>query len=478
MRAWDEQVTQEKLVNAKDLLFIALGIDIGVTVLVAGTDLWAVNALNDIRSGVLEIDNYESAVSRLKFWDSFANVLILTAIGVGLALFSWLAACYEYAKERFKATGFVHEGWKAWGWIVPLVNLYKPYQVLNEIYKVGAVDHGGGEEWSKSSSSGILLVWWIFWIIAHMFMWSIVKQALRSASRGDITLDQSIGMHYGSIAACAMSLLVAGLWFLVVGNLTRRLLDRPAEGTPTRSSNSSMSAVSMESYSSDKAPPKNHAVSPTNASVDEERIYADIAKELEDGTADKGLWTRVFAECGGDDKQTKVLYIRQRAERLISAEREALTETKLSGSGTDVSTFPLIRSVIGNTPGSAAEAVFQIFRVQIENAGVDEHKAKRLISEDRYSMGLMFGLVDSVIQGRGIATSDDALEAAEAAYMKLFGVDGPKILRCCNEIVADRDFMRGVENGRSSGMKALFPDDDPRLGKALEYRAEILKMQN
>lgn len=52
-----------------------------------------------------------------------------------------------------------------------------------------------------------------------------------------------------------------------------------------------------------------------------ERIYAKIAKELETDSMTKGLWTRLYAECDGDEKRTKVLYIKQRAEKLIAAER-------------------------------------------------------------------------------------------------------------------------------------------------------------
>lgn len=55
--------------------------------------------------------------------------------------------------------------------------------------------------------------------------------------------------------------------------------------------------------------------------VNEDSIYATIARELETSTTDQGLWTRLFAECDGDEGQTKVLYIKQRADRLISAER-------------------------------------------------------------------------------------------------------------------------------------------------------------
>lgn len=60
--------------------------------------------------------------------------------------------------------------------------------------------------------------------------------------------------------------------------------------------------------------------------VGEDRIYSQIAEEIETGNADKGLWTYLFAECNGDEKQTKVLYIKRRAERLLSAEKLRLEQ--------------------------------------------------------------------------------------------------------------------------------------------------------
>jgi hypothetical protein len=58
----------------------------------------------------------------------------------------------------------------------------------------------------------------------------------------------------------------------------------------------------------------------TAIQMDEDAIYATVADELESGKTDKGLWTRLFAECGGDENQTKVQYIKRRAEKLIAAE--------------------------------------------------------------------------------------------------------------------------------------------------------------
>lgn len=52
--------------------------------------------------------------------------------------------------------------------------------------------------------------------------------------------------------------------------------------------------------------------------VDEGAIYTAIANELESGSIDKGLWTRLFAECDGDESKTKAAYIRQRANQLLA----------------------------------------------------------------------------------------------------------------------------------------------------------------
>ncbi len=60
----------------------------------------------------------------------------------------------------------------------------------------------------------------------------------------------------------------------------------------------------------------------------EDRLYEQIAQEIETNTVDKGIWTRLFAECGGDEKQIKVLYIKQRVEKLIALAKEELRKSR------------------------------------------------------------------------------------------------------------------------------------------------------
>lgn len=56
-----------------------------------------------------------------------------------------------------------------------------------------------------------------------------------------------------------------------------------------------------------------------SAGVEADAIYAIVATEMDSGKMDKGLWTRLYAENDGDERKTKVAYIKQRASRLASS---------------------------------------------------------------------------------------------------------------------------------------------------------------
>ncbi|GMV56777.1 MAG: hypothetical protein AMXMBFR6_25820 [Betaproteobacteria bacterium] len=97
---------------------------------------------------------------------------------------------------------------------------------------------------------------------------------------------------------------------------------KPANVEPPSQESSATIATNL----TDAASPEHLRTGLLQTAVDEDSIYSKIAKELESDATDKGLWTRLFAESGGDEKQTKVLYIKQRAERLIAIERTRLAQ--------------------------------------------------------------------------------------------------------------------------------------------------------
>ena len=135
-------MNSEQLEGAKKLFFILLCIDIVATAIVGFNTFSTVGILREVQSGARNID--QSMISSLEFWDHFPKPLFLTLIGVGIGLVKWLNACYRFAKQTIGATGFKNEGWTAAGWIIPIFFLFKPYQIINEIY-CAAPDYSGHE---------------------------------------------------------------------------------------------------------------------------------------------------------------------------------------------------------------------------------------------------------------------------------------------------------------------------------------------
>lgn len=88
------------------------------------------------------------------------------------------------------------------------------------------------------------------------------------------------------------------------------------------------------------------AFSPKKTIVADEMVYAAIAKEIESGAVDNGLWTRLYAECDGDEPKTKAAYIRHRAERLSNpAGNPTRTQPNAEQTKSDENQTPLDKKI-------------------------------------------------------------------------------------------------------------------------------------
>jgi hypothetical protein len=100
--------------------------------------------------------------------------------------------------------------------------------------------------------------------------------------------------------------------------------------TPSESSltSSTLTHTSITRLHQPVMPTQSTSIStmPQTFSFDEDAVYEVVANEMDSGKMDKGLWTRLFVELDGDEKKTKIAYIKQRAEKLMAAERNRLQE--------------------------------------------------------------------------------------------------------------------------------------------------------
>lgn len=340
-------MNKEKLLGSKNLFFIALGLDILVTAIVIASDLWGADVLKAIRAGTTSAD--PSIISAVAFWDRFAYLMLLTTLGVGLALVKWLNACYSYAIHGLGASGFKQQGWTLGGWVIPFFNLFKPYQVVNEIYKAGDSTYVASDGWKRVDGSGLLLSWWIFWAITHLLGWIATKQLLKTSLRADMTHEQAITYIEFHAGFCVVAIVIAGFWFIVANALTGRLLGCAVVAISTESpmqmADATQRSTSFSRLSPDTgmfagpAPPTKidsvkgitqQAAPQINATADLQRVntaasteedhWATAMTELESGQRRPGVWAKAYAEADGDETKATVAYLKARVHQLVAAE--------------------------------------------------------------------------------------------------------------------------------------------------------------
>jgi hypothetical protein len=97
-------------------------------------------------------------------------------------------------------------GWAVGWWFVPFANLYKPYQMMVELWR--ATDPSRGDDWGFGPRSRALPVWWAFWLtmnavdnVAARRSWSpTTEQASEAALQASI-VGEVLGIPAAVLAA-------------------------------------------------------------------------------------------------------------------------------------------------------------------------------------------------------------------------------------------------------------------------------------
>jgi hypothetical protein len=216
-------MNQRQLKKSKNIFFIYLGIDILFNAVIGFNTFLTMEVLKDIQAGVRNF--HQLLIDNLNFWSNVSFLTIVVFTGVGVSLVIWLRSCYQFARVSMKSIGFKHEKWVIAGWLVPVYNFVKPYQIVNEIYKVGSPNYSGPDDWKNESASGFLLIWWIFWVVTHLCLGYISIEIVKNSRSDNFVLEQLVFLYGIQVWFYVISSLISISWFMVAGILTRRLVD-------------------------------------------------------------------------------------------------------------------------------------------------------------------------------------------------------------------------------------------------------------
>jgi hypothetical protein len=149
--------------------------------------------------------------------------LVQLALIVAGAVFfiRWMYAAYRNLDVVAPAERRYSAGWAIGSWFVPIMNLFRPKQMINDIWRAG------GRDTSDAQPGFLLLGWWLLWLLSSF----IVNFAARSYINADTAEQAKTGSILYFISD-AMAVVCAILAILVVRKGTDRLDAKAAAPTP------------------------------------------------------------------------------------------------------------------------------------------------------------------------------------------------------------------------------------------------------
>jgi hypothetical protein len=106
-------------------------------------------------------------------------------------------------------------GWAIGAWFVPLLNLWRPKQIANDIWRASdpQADIGAGPQWQQRPVAGVVHLWWALYLLSNLVNTAVVRFTL-TANTADELRTQALA-DFGAATLDAIAAGVA-MWFVTV----------------------------------------------------------------------------------------------------------------------------------------------------------------------------------------------------------------------------------------------------------------------
>jgi Domain of unknown function (DUF4328) len=161
-------------------------------------------------------DNRESTIALLQ----------ILALMIGALFFiRWFLQAYRNV-DALGGTRDFAEKWAGWAWFVPILSLWRPKQIANEIWRAGDPDRPDGDPSETRPLWGVLALWWACWIASNFISQIAARTAFRT--------DTSAGLRHSTAAYLigdSIDIASAVLAIAVILRITARQEERAAKRT-------------------------------------------------------------------------------------------------------------------------------------------------------------------------------------------------------------------------------------------------------
>ena len=189
-----------------------------VSVLAIAANIRQINAINDF------VDGTRLDFNALTSTDHFKSVIavfeLIALLAGGIAFIRWFHAAYRNVTLLAPVEVTYKPGWAIGAWFVPILGLWRPKQIADEIWHVGELqpppDPPPADRLGKTTT--VMAIWWALWIIG-----SIVGNVSTRFFFGTDTLAHIRHTDELHIAALLLDIVGAAFAIVVVRRITHRL---------------------------------------------------------------------------------------------------------------------------------------------------------------------------------------------------------------------------------------------------------------
>ncbi len=148
----------------------------------------------------------ETATTNDTIVEIIGIIYLIAYIISGVTFILWFRRAYFNLHLRVNHLSQT-EGWAAGSWFVPIVSLYRPYQIMKELYhETRKLLSKKGLIINENISTDILGWWWTLWIINSVIGQFAFRYSLKAESIDELTIS-TVASMIGNIAGIPLALI-------------------------------------------------------------------------------------------------------------------------------------------------------------------------------------------------------------------------------------------------------------------------------
>jgi hypothetical protein len=134
------------------------------------------------------------------------GAVMLTGLGTYVLWCVWFHAAYRDA-ETLHPVRF--RGWAVWGWLVPVVSLFRPKQMVNDAWRAAHAHDHDDDHARTGGVAPLVHAWWVTWLLG-LALFTVGQGVARSAEPADRlrALGQAARVDSAALALLALASLL------------------------------------------------------------------------------------------------------------------------------------------------------------------------------------------------------------------------------------------------------------------------------